>query len=38
MAYIRNPQSLNPRSRMPAQGRIQENDLRALATYLTTLK
>ena len=36
---IRDPQSHNPNSRMPASGdKINEQDLRALATYLASLK
>jgi mono/diheme cytochrome c family protein len=38
-AFIRNPRSVKPNIRMPAfEGRIQPNDLKLLAEYLTTLK
>jgi mono/diheme cytochrome c family protein len=39
MEHVRNPQSHNPDSNMPAfAGRISENDLRALANYLSNLR
>src|SRR5262249_3360757 len=38
-AYIRNPRAQKPNSRMPPyQGKIQEQDLRALAESLASLK
>jgi predicted Zn finger-like uncharacterized protein len=38
MEHVRNPKSHRPESRMPAYGRIPQEDLRALATYLASLK
>jgi cbb3-type cytochrome oxidase cytochrome c subunit len=39
MEQIREPQSHRPGSRMPSYGdKISEEDLRALATYLASLK
>jgi mono/diheme cytochrome c family protein len=39
MAFIREPTSVKPRSRMPGfEGKIGEPDLRALAEYLASLK
>jgi mono/diheme cytochrome c family protein len=38
MEQIRDPQSHKPDSRMPPSPRIGEDDLRALATYLASLK
>jgi cytochrome c1 len=38
MEQIRDPQSHKPDSRMPASPNISEPDLRALATYLASLK
>jgi mono/diheme cytochrome c family protein len=38
MAHIRNPKSHKPDSRMPAFGNINDQDLRALAEYLASLK
>src|SRR5437870_653403 len=39
MAHIRNAKGHKPDSRMPPyEGKIQENDLRALAEYLASLK
>jgi mono/diheme cytochrome c family protein len=36
--YIRDPKSVNPKSRMPKQGKLSESDLGALADYLGSLK
>jgi hypothetical protein len=39
MAYIRNPKAQKPNSRMPSfEGRISEDELRAVAVYLANLK
>jgi mono/diheme cytochrome c family protein len=39
MAFVREPTSKKPRSRMPGfDGKIAEADLRALAEYLASLK
>jgi mono/diheme cytochrome c family protein len=39
MAFVREPTSVKPRSRMPGfEGKITEPDLRALAEYLASLK
>jgi cbb3-type cytochrome oxidase cytochrome c subunit len=40
MKFVRNPQSIKPDSRMPAfeEAKINEEDLRALAQYLASLK
>jgi mono/diheme cytochrome c family protein len=37
--HVKNPRSQNPRSRMPAfEGKINDQDLNALGTYLASLK
>jgi mono/diheme cytochrome c family protein len=36
--YIRNPASKKPGSRMPAQHRISDDDLKAVVEYLSSLK
>ena len=39
MQHIRDPKSHTPDSRMPPfEGKIEEDDLRALAEYLASLK
>jgi cbb3-type cytochrome oxidase cytochrome c subunit len=38
MAYVRDPKSQNPKSRMPAQNRLSDEDLRHVAEYLASLK
>ncbi|HJT78677.1 MAG TPA: c-type cytochrome [Gemmataceae bacterium] len=40
MKYVRKPQAVDPKARMPAFGeqKIKDDDLRTLAEYLTTLK
>ena len=39
MAFIRNPRSKIPTTKMPSfEGKINEQDLRALAEYLASLK
>lgn len=39
MDFVRNPKAINPDAKMPAFGdRINDNDLRALAEYLASLK
>jgi cytochrome c1 len=39
MAYIRDPKSQKPDAKMPKfEGRIKDEDLRALAEYLASLK
>ncbi len=39
MEHIRKPKSHKPNSRMPPfEGKIRENELRALAEYLASLK
>ena len=39
MAHIRNPKAHNPDSRMPAfEGKLKDEELRALAVYLASLK
>jgi cbb3-type cytochrome oxidase cytochrome c subunit len=39
MKYVRNPKSVKPEARMPQfEGRIKDEDLRALAEYLASLK
>ena len=38
-AYIRNPKSQKPESRMPGfEGKIKDEDLQSLAEYLASLK
>ena len=36
--FVRNPKSVKPESRMPAQGQIKDEDLKTLAEYLASLK
>jgi len=37
--HVKNPQSQNPRSRMPAfEGKISDQDLQSLGVYLASLK
>jgi cytochrome c2 len=38
MAYIRDPKSRKPDAKMPPQGKINDQDLRAVAEYLASLK
>jgi len=38
MEYIKNPKSKKPEARMPAQERISDQDLKAVAEYLASLK
>jgi mono/diheme cytochrome c family protein len=39
MDYIRNPKSKKPNAKMPPfEGKIKEDDLRAMAEYLASLK
>ena len=39
MAYVNDPRSVRPNSRMPSfAGKINEQDLRALAAFLASLK
>jgi cytochrome c1 len=38
MAYIRDPKSQKPNARMPTFPQIKDEDLRALAEYLASLK
>jgi cbb3-type cytochrome oxidase cytochrome c subunit len=38
IAYIRDPKAVNPKSRMPKQANLSEDQLGALADYLGSLK
>jgi mono/diheme cytochrome c family protein len=38
ISYIRDPKSVNPKSRMPRQDKLSEGQLDALADYLVSLK
>ena len=38
MAYIRDPKSKKPNSRMPPMNRLSDEDIRAVAEYLASLK
>ena len=38
MKFVRDPKSVKPEARMPAQSRISDEDLRAVAEYLASLK